>query len=182
MQAACYLWRKTRRTPCCVCLMSGQVVLCIGFACLLILLVSYCASCVAWSRSHMEGLPHASRPGRLPGRGRVPGLERRVAAQRQTGARCPTPRAQPRCNSLKQRRPDGLTQTRDPTKSPDTNARRDPKGCPTPCPVASTTSGGATSATPARIPCERPNALFVGRRRLELGSGPSRTGGTSSSI
>ena len=57
-------------------------------------------------------------------------LERRVAAQRQTGARCTTPRAQPRCNPFIQSRPEGPPQTRDQTKSPDTDAGRDPKGCP----------------------------------------------------
>ena len=78
----------------------------------------------------MEGLPHASRPGRLPGRGRVPGLERRVAAQRQTGARCPTPRAQPRCKPFIHSRPDGtnhrVTQRDARTPAPGVT----PKGCP----------------------------------------------------
>ena len=57
-----------------------------------------------------------------------------------------------------------------------------PRAAPRPCPVGSTTSGGATAATPARIPCEHRSAPFVGRRRRGRASGPFRTGATSSSI
>ena len=148
---------------------------------LLCLLVSCYASWVVGA-GVIWRVSHTRRPRNGLQRRSISCLERRVAAQRQTGARCPTPRAQPRCNSLKQRRPDGPTQPRDPTKRRARPQQLDSKAAPKPCPVGSTTSGGATSATPARTPCERRNVPFVARRRLELASARFRTGGTCSSI
>ena len=58
----------------------------------------------------------------------------------------------------------------------------DSRAAPKPCPVGSTTSGGATSATPARTPCERRNVRSVARRRRGRGLAPFRTGGTCWSI
>ena len=160
--------------------MSGLGGLCSRLSPGLILLVSYSASWVGpgviWRVSHTRHARHGLR------RCSISCLERRVAAQRQTGARCPTPRAQPPCKPAVQPRPDGPPQTRDPTKSPDTDASVSPRAAPGQCPVASTTSGGATSATPARTPCEHRSVRSVARRLLELDSAPFRTGGTCSSI
>ena len=92
--------------------------------------------------------------------------------------RCPAPRAQPRCNPFIQSRPDGPPRPRDPTKSPGLT----PRAAPRPCPAGPTTSGAATSVIRVRIPCERPNVLFVARRRRGQGSARLVTAATCWSI
>ena len=66
----------------------------------------------------MEGYPTRVAPGTASndGRSRAWSAEWQHSGSK-TGARRPTPRAQPRCNPFIQSRPDGPPQPRDPTTS-----------------------------------------------------------------
>ena len=135
-------------------------------------------------RSHIEGSPTSLSPTTASndGRSRAWSAEWQHSGKLKSAV-ASTPRAQPRCKPSLPYRLDGPTQTRDPTKKPGLGPHSWTQGLPPrQCPVGSTTSGAATSATPARTPCERPSVRSVARRRRALASAPFRTGATCWSI
>ena len=77
----------------------------------------------------MEGLPHAPRPPWPPTMVDLV-LGAPSGSTAANCARCPAPRAQPRCKPSALRRPDGPTQPRDPTKRPGLAPAAGPQGLP----------------------------------------------------